>query len=227
MNHAFQVLLDGRRRCEYDKANHIKGIYHWQTCDRIFRNEHRQEIREQSLEIQEMWASNDKNPVTTPEDCPALSGPEDELTASNSEEPKVSRDEEEPRMPETEETLSEANEDESSGSRGVCRIPESETDESSSDANQDESSGRKTESTPPLAAAEYRPEVPVKTYRKDGRDKTRPADPVKIVSSAVARTWGGVVHYWIIIRGATAYYGEQVVSYVESLFGLKIEEVET
>ncbi|KAL1854763.1 hypothetical protein Daus18300_011359 [Diaporthe australafricana] len=45
---AFDTLLDGRRRCEYDDAKRIKGLWRkkGQTCYDAFREEYRQEVRD-------------------------------------------------------------------------------------------------------------------------------------------------------------------------------------
>lgn len=45
LDEALTTLLDGRRRCEYDKAHRIKGKWPYQTCRDAFREEYR-EIRQ-------------------------------------------------------------------------------------------------------------------------------------------------------------------------------------
>lgn len=53
---AFETLQDPRRRCEYDKAHRIRGMWPVQTCRDAFREEYRQierEMYEKYLEVLE------------------------------------------------------------------------------------------------------------------------------------------------------------------------------
>lgn len=49
LDEALTTLLDGRRRCEYDKENRIKGKWPYQTCRDAFREEYR-EIRQEKFD---------------------------------------------------------------------------------------------------------------------------------------------------------------------------------
>lgn len=44
----FDTLMDGRRRCEYDKDHHIRGKWAVQTCHDAFRKEYRELARQEA-----------------------------------------------------------------------------------------------------------------------------------------------------------------------------------
>lgn len=46
MHEVFETLTEGRRRCEYDKANDIKGKWPFQTCHDAFRKDYHHKVRE-------------------------------------------------------------------------------------------------------------------------------------------------------------------------------------
>lgn len=70
----FDTLMDGRRRCEYDKEHRIRGKWAVQTCHDAFRKEYRELAREEGKRQrklrEERKADGDQGP-SAPEDEPA------------------------------------------------------------------------------------------------------------------------------------------------------------
>lgn len=63
MQEAFDTLSDGRRRCEYDKENGIRGLWLVQTCRDAFREEYKQIAREEWARYWEIEDAKKKRPT--------------------------------------------------------------------------------------------------------------------------------------------------------------------